>query len=98
MGVLIVVGAHMGARAELGQALAMVTTEPARILRLEGHGLALGNRADLVVWDAVGVDDAVGALAPRVYVIKSGRVTVEHRPTVAEPWRGLDRPAHRSLS
>jgi cytosine deaminase len=87
MGVLIAVGAHMGARAELGQVLAMLTTEPARILRLENHGLALGNRADLVVWEAASLDEAVGALAPRAYVIKSGRVTVEHRPTVAEPWR-----------
>jgi len=87
MGVLIAVGAHMGARAELGEVLAMLTTEPARILRLEGHGLALRSRADLVVWDAASLDEAVGALAPRAYVIKSGRVTVEHRPTVAEPWR-----------
>ena len=87
MGVLLAVGAHMGARAELAQALAMLTTEPARILRLEGHGLALGDRADLVIWDAAGLDEAVGALAPRAYVIKSGRVTVEHRPTVLEPWR-----------
>jgi cytosine deaminase len=87
MGVLIAVGAHMGAPAELGQVLAMLTTEPARILSLKSHGLALGNRADLVVWEAAGLDEAVGALAPRAYVIKSGRVTVEHRPTVAEPWR-----------
>jgi imidazolonepropionase-like amidohydrolase len=65
----------------------MLTTEPARILRLGGHGLALRSRADLVVWDAASLDEAVGALAPRAYVIKSGRVTVEHRPTVAEPWR-----------
>jgi cytosine deaminase len=87
MGVLIAVGAHMGARAELGEVLAMLTTEPARIMGLEGHGLALRNRADLVVWEAASLDEAVGALAPRAYVIKSGRVTVEHRPTVAEPWR-----------
>jgi cytosine deaminase len=89
MGVLIAVGAHMGSRAELGQALAMLTTEPARILRLEGHGLALGNRAELVVWEAAGLDEAVGGLAPRSYVIKSGRVTVERRATTAEPWREI---------
>jgi cytosine deaminase len=89
MGVLIAVGAHMGSRAELGQALAMLTTEPARILRLEGHGRALGNRADLVVWEAAGLDEAVGGLAPRAYVIKSGQVTVERRATIAEPWREI---------
>jgi len=87
MGVLLVVGAHMGTRAELLQALAMLTTEPARILRRQDHGLALGNRADLVVWEAAALDEALGGLAPRAYVIKSGRVTVEHRTTVVEPWR-----------
>jgi len=87
MGVLLVVGAHMGTRAELLQALAMLTTEPARILRRQDHGLALGNRADLVVWEAAALDEALGGLAPRAYVIKSGRVTVEHRPTIVEPWR-----------
>ena len=87
MGVLLVVGAHMGTRADLLQALAMLTTEPARILRRQDHGLALGNRADLVVWEAAALDEALGGLAPRAYVIKSGRVTVEHRTTVVEPWR-----------
>jgi cytosine deaminase len=89
MGVLLVVGAHMGARAELGQTLAMLTTEPAHILRIGGHGLDLGNRGDLVVWEAAGLDEALGAPAPRAYVIKSGRVTVEHRSTIVEPWRDV---------
>ena len=87
MGVLLVVGAHMGTRAELLQALAMLTTEPAHILRRQDHGLALGNRADLVVWEAAALDEALGGLVPRAYVIKSGRVTVEHRSTIVEPWR-----------
>jgi len=34
---------------------------------MEGHGIVLGDRADLVIWDAAGLDEAVGALAPRAH-------------------------------
>jgi cytosine/creatinine deaminase len=87
MSFLLTVGAHMGTREEQAQALAMVTTEPARILRLADHGIGEGRRADLVVWDALGLDEAVGGLAPRRLVVKGGRVSVEHRHAVEEPWR-----------
>jgi cytosine/creatinine deaminase len=87
MSFLLTVGAHMGTREEQAQALAMVTTEPARILRLADHGIGEGRRADLVVWDALGLDEAVGGLAPRRLIVKDGRVSVEHRHAVEEPWR-----------
>jgi cytosine deaminase len=87
MAFLLTVGAHMGTREEQAQALAMVTTEPARMLRLGDRALAEGRPADLVVWDAVTLDEAVGGVAPRRLVMKAGRVTVEHHRTVDEPWR-----------
>jgi len=87
MAFLLTVGAHMGTRAEQAQALAMITTEPARMLRLGDRALAEGRPADLVVWEAAALDEAVGGVAPRRLVVKSGRVTVEHRHTVDEPWR-----------
>jgi cytosine/creatinine deaminase len=87
MSFLLTVGAHMGTREEQAQALAMVTTEPARILRLADHGIGEGRRADLLVWEAQGLDEAVGGLAPRRLVVKGGRVSVEHRHAVEEPWR-----------
>jgi cytosine/creatinine deaminase len=87
MSFLLTVGAHMGTREEQEQALAMVTTEPARILRLADYGIGERRRADLVVWDALGLDEAVGGLAPRRLVVKGGRISVAHRHAVEEPWR-----------
>jgi cytosine deaminase len=84
---LLTVGAHMGTRAEQALALAMITTEPARILRLGDRALAEGRPADLVVWEATALDEAVGGVAPRRLVAKAGRVTVEHHRAVDEPWR-----------
>jgi imidazolonepropionase-like amidohydrolase len=57
------------------------------MLRLGDRALAEGRPADLVVWDAVTLDEAVGGVAPRRLVVKAGRVTVEHHRTVDEPWR-----------
>lgn len=87
MGYLLTVGAHMGTPRELLDALAMLTDHPARILRLPDYGLAVGSRADVVVWDARRHEEIVAALAPRHLVVKAGRVTVEHEHVVREPWR-----------
>jgi cytosine deaminase len=87
MAFLLTVAAHMGTREEQAQALAMITTEPARMLRLGDRALVEGRPADLVVWDAVALDEAVGGVAPRRLVVKAGRITVEHHRTVDEPWR-----------
>ena len=89
MGYLLGVAAHMGADPELRQVLDMLTGHPARILRLPHHGLAVGDRADLVVWEAERVEDVVAALAPCRLVVKGGRVSVEHARSVTEPWRSL---------
>src|SRR5262249_9263643 len=59
MGFLMVVGAHLGTRADQRQVLAMLTEHPARILRLAEYGLRVNGRADLVVWDAESHEDIV---------------------------------------
>ena len=87
MAFLLTVGAHMGTPEEQAQALAMITTEPARMLGLGDRALAVGRPADLVVWEAEALDAAVGGVAPRRLVVKAGHVTVEHRHAVDEPWR-----------
>jgi len=87
MGYLLGVAAHMGADPELRQVLDMLTAHPARILRLPDRGLAVGGRADLVIWEAERAEDVVAALAPCRLVVKAGRVSVEHARAVAEPWR-----------
>jgi cytosine deaminase len=87
MGFLLAVGAHMGTARDLGDALAVLTRHPARILRVPDYGLAAGCRADLVVWETERPADIVAALAPPRLVVKAGRITVEHERTIREPWR-----------
>ena len=48
----------------------MLTDHPARILRLDGYGLDVGCRADLVVWETDRVENTVATVAPRRLVIK----------------------------
>jgi cytosine deaminase len=87
MAFLVSVGCHMGTRRDLLDALAMITTHPSRILRRDAAGIAAGAPADLVVWDAERAEDAIATRAPRLLVVKRGRVTVEHEHAVRERWR-----------
>jgi cytosine deaminase len=89
MGYLLTVGAHMGTRQEIQQALAMVTEYPARILRLADYGLRVGGQADLILWNTQRHEEIITALATPHLVIKRGRVTVEHEHSVREPWRDV---------
>lgn len=70
------VGYRQGLLADDGIALAfrMATDNAAAALGLDGYGLAVGGRADIVVLDAGGIAEAVAARAPRRLVIKAGRV------------------------
>lgn len=90
MGFLLTVGAHMGTAREVREALAMLTEHPARILRLPDYGLRVGARADLVLWDTERSAEVITALAVPRLVVKAGRVSVEHRHTVREPWRSAE--------
>ena len=87
MGFLVAVGAHMGTARDLAEVFAMLTTYPARILRLPDYGLHVGARADCVVWNAERVEDIVAGVATPRLVVKAGRVTVEHEHCIHEPWR-----------
>ncbi len=66
--------AHMTGSADVLHAFSAITEVPARILGLEGYGLAVGRRADLVVLDARDPFDALRLRAGRLHVIKDGRV------------------------
>jgi len=87
MAFLGAVAAHMGTPADLRALLDAITVHPARLLRRPDYGLKPGARADLVVWDCARAEDTVAALAPRVVVVKGGRITVEARYDVIERWR-----------
>ena len=87
MAFLATVAAHMGTPADLRALLDTITVHPARLLRRAEYGLTPGSRADLVVWDCLRTEDAIATLAPRILVIKGGRITVEARHDVIERWR-----------
>ena len=89
MGFLLTVGAHMGTVAEQAEVLKILTEYPARLLRLTAYGLAVGCQADLVVWDTQRADEIAATLASPRFVVKRGRVSVEHERIVREPWRAL---------
>jgi len=56
-----------------------VTHEAARVMNLQGYGIAPGNQADLVALDATDEAEAVAALAEPRWGIKAGRDSF-HRP------------------
>jgi cytosine deaminase len=75
---------HMSGDAELRRLIEMITYAPAAALGLEGYGLAEGNPADLVVFDAPSEADALRLIAPRYLVLRDGRVVAGTRP--AQTW------------
>ncbi|MBD8657002.1 amidohydrolase family protein [Oxalobacteraceae sp. CFBP 13730] len=59
-----------------------ITETPARILGLDGYGLAPGCHADLVILDAGSTVEAIRLRAPRRFVLRRGQVVAE-APTAA---------------
>jgi cytosine deaminase len=66
--------AQMTSRDAMRQCFDAVTTGPAKILNLEGYGLAVGNKADMVLLQAADPIEAIRLRATRLAVIKSGKV------------------------
>jgi len=75
--------AQMTGQAAMRQCFEAVTSTPARILGLEGHGLAVGCRADLVLLQARDVVEAIRLRATRLMVIRAGQVVSTTAPRVA---------------
>ena len=65
----------------------MITERPARIMNQPNYGIAVGNPADLVVWNAQSASDVIATIAPPLMAFKRGRrvmsreLPVLHRPT-----------------
>jgi cytosine/creatinine deaminase len=70
--------ARLHTPAGLRQAIDAVTTNAARALRLADYGADVGSRADLVVLEGRTLREAMRLQLPRPFVIKDGRVVVEH--------------------
>ena len=61
-----------------------VTSNAARVIGLEGYGLAVGCNADFVVLDAPDPIEALRLRATRLYVIRRGKVIARTAPRVTE--------------
>jgi cytosine deaminase len=84
---------HLSGAPELVQLLEMVTTNPAAALGVEGYGLREGGRPDLVVFDAPTAADALRLVAPRLLVVRGGRVVARTNPaTTTVVRRGVEEP------
>ena len=73
--------AHLGNLDQLAWLLELITVNPAQALGLEGYGLTVGCRADLVVLDAASPAQAVTEQAEKLWVLKAGRVVVQNTRT-----------------
>jgi cytosine/creatinine deaminase len=72
--------AQVGKRTDMGACFDMITTRPARIMRLKNYGVTVGDSADLVVLDATEPEMAVAELVPVLYAFKRGRRTFTRTP------------------
>ena len=75
--------AQMTSAAGMQAAFAAVTENPARILHLDGYGIAPGCRADAVLLDAAGPVEALRLRASRLAVIRAGAVIADSPPAAA---------------
>jgi len=74
--------AHMTGTEAMRACFMAVTENGARVLGLEGYGIAPGCHADLVVLDAADPIEAIRLRAARRYVFRRGRLIAENPPRV----------------
>jgi len=75
-----------GAAEDLRECFAMLTERPARLLRRKDYGVAVGNPADLLVWNASSPAEVVATVAQPVVGFKRGRrLFTREIPTLRKP-------------
>jgi cytosine/creatinine deaminase len=67
---------HLGGADDQATVLSMITTNPARALRLPSYGIKVGNDADLVLLDTHKLSDVILDIPDRNVVVKRGKVVV----------------------
>ena len=80
-------GLHVGqlsSRADMAWCFNAVTTNPARIMGLEGYGLTRGCAADMVLLQARDTIEALRLRPARLAVIRKGRVIARQSPVVSQ--------------
>jgi len=88
--------AQMTSTRGVAQCFDAVTTHAARVLGLDGYGIAPGNRADFVLLQAGDVHEAIRLRAARLLVVRGGRILArspERRTRLSLP----ERPAELTL-
>jgi len=78
-----------GTAQDLAECFAMISARPARIMGRQDYGIAVGNPADLVVWNAKTPDEVIATVAAPLMGYKRGRrvftreTPLLHRPALA---------------
>lgn len=72
--------AQMTSRDAMRQCFAAVTTGPAEILHLDGYGVEIGRKADMVLLQARDPIEAIRLKATRLAVIKAGKIIARSAP------------------
>ncbi|MEO8669092.1 MAG: amidohydrolase family protein [Bauldia sp.] len=75
--------AQLSSREAMRFCFEAVTTNPAKVMQLDGYGIAVGNNADLVVLQAHDTIEAVRLRARRLAVVRRGKVIAESPAEVA---------------
>ena len=71
---------HVGAQSDIEECFEMITSRPARLMRLSGYGLRVGQAADLVALGCPSRAAAVAEVVAPVMGFKSGRRTFSRQP------------------
>jgi cytosine deaminase len=75
--------AQMTGQEAMRSCFAAVTENPARILQLDGYGIAPGKNADLVILQAADPVEAIRVRATRLAVLRRGKVIADTPPQTA---------------
>jgi cytosine deaminase len=71
---------------DVGVCFEMMTERAAQVMRLSDYGIAVGNAADLVVWDEVSSSDIIATCALPLTGFKRGRQIFSRAlPTLHRP-------------
>jgi cytosine/creatinine deaminase len=76
--------AQMTSQDGMGACFDAVTVNAAKILHLDGYGIAAGNRADFVLLQASDPVEAIRLRATRLKVYRAGRLIAESPASVAQ--------------
>jgi cytosine deaminase len=71
---------QIGSSSGLRQCFDLITQGPARLMRVENYGIAVGNPADVIILDCISDIAAVQELAVPLYGFKRGRRTFTRDP------------------